>query len=152
MLINWSVTRTQHIVIDSGTSVSSFLFHPLRNEILTRLTEYNLYKDKMSEKLKHREHSNRIFFEGLVKIYWGLKKHITVAPRNSYGGRKSALRDSRLNYVSIDDESFGGLLENAGKSELTSEELKKFWELSQASMGVDEQLTQSLNETALARG
>ena len=110
-----------------------------------------MYKEKISEQLKHREVNDRILYEGLLKIYWGLKKPITVAPRKNYAGRKSSLRDSRINYASIDDDSFGSMLENPETHELTTEELKKFWEVSQASMGMDEQLTQSLNETALAR-
>lgn len=110
-----------------------------------------MYKDKPSEQLKHRELNDRIFYEGVVKIYWGLKKPITVAPRRNYSARKSSLRDSRLNYVSIDDESFGSMLEEADRNqELTSDELKKFWEVSQANAGMDQQLTQSLNEAALA--
>ena len=89
------------------------LLHFCRSDILSKLKEYNIYKEKMSEHLRHREVNDRIFFEGVLKIYWGLKRPITVAPRKNIGGRKSTFRDSSLNFVSIDDESFGAILENA---------------------------------------
>ena len=103
----------------------------------------------MSEHLRHREVNDRIFFEGVLKIYWGLKRPITVAPRKNIGGRKSTFRDSSLNFVSIDDESFGAILENA-----TEKFIETMGDRDGDEDDEDEEdgkITQSLNTASLAR-
>ncbi|XP_065911520.1 ras association domain-containing protein 4-like isoform X2 [Dysidea avara] len=48
-----------------------------RAEQLARIKQYNLYK-KGIEELSCTEINGRVSFEGILKIYWGLKKPITV--------------------------------------------------------------------------
>ena len=107
-----------------------------------------------------------MLFEGVIKIYWGLKKHIVLASNNSNYGRQRA-RESTYNYVSIDDEGFDKMISHVSnlctavtldlmfvkarhdEGDLNKEEFQRYLELAQFSLGTDELISKGLNETAL---
>lgn len=64
-----------------------------------------MYKDQPIEHIKCKETGDRLFFEGVLKLYWGLKRHIVLSSGGANYGRQRA-RESSYNYVSIDDEGF----------------------------------------------
>ena len=70
-----------------------------------------MYKDNSVEHIKKKEVGDAVIYEGVLKIYWGLKKHITLQS-NSYSRQKQN-RESLYNYVSIDDDRFTETLDHA---------------------------------------
>lgn len=75
-----------------------------RSDILSKIETYNLYKENSIEAIKHREAGDRIFYEGILRLYWGLKRHIVLSSGANYGRQRA--RESSYNYISIDDEGF----------------------------------------------
>ena len=61
--------------------------------------------------IRKKEVGDVVIYEGVLKIYWGLKKHITLQS-NSYSRQKQN-RESLYNYVSIEDDRFAETLDNA---------------------------------------
>ncbi len=55
-----------------------------------------------------------IRFEGVLKIYWGLKKSIKLAPGVLYAKARNN-RDSIYDFVSVDDAAYVLMLEEAQK-------------------------------------
>lgn len=90
-----------------------FIFFASSNEIVTKIEGYNLYKEHSIDHIKYKETGGRIFFEGVLKLYWGLKKHIVLASGSSNNyGRGQRGRESSYNYISIDDEGFDRMIAN----------------------------------------
>ena len=87
---------------------------PFRNEIISRITDYNIYKESTTDHIKHKEVGDgSLVYEGVIKLYWGLKRHITLSSGDSAYKRQRGPRESLYNYVSIDDEGFSRMFENA---------------------------------------
>lgn len=103
------------IMACSGRSILSFLwywhepllenvmeslsiFHPClccrRSRLDASVQNYNLYKENSMEHLSQSELNGEMVFEGVLKIFWGLKKAITLLPRPSLPKRRSVFRSS----------------------------------------------------------
>lgn len=81
-----------------------------RADIVSRIQDYNLYKDNKIDEIKHKEVNGRVFFEGILKLYWGLTKTIVLASGNSNYGRGKG-RESVYNYISIEDAGFDKMID-----------------------------------------
>ena len=84
-----------------------------RNEIVSRIRDYNLYKENKVDHIKHREVSENLLYEGVIRLYWGLNKPIILSSGGPNYGRQRGFRESLYNYVSIDDEGFSKLFESS---------------------------------------
>ncbi len=62
--------------------------------------------------------NGQLMFEGVLKIYWGLKKSIRLAPGVMYAKARTD-RDSIYDFVSVDDASYVLMLEEAQKVRIT---------------------------------
>ena len=58
--------------------------------------------------------NGRIYFEGVLKIYWGLSRPITLAPGVMYSKNRSS-RASIYDFYGVDDEAYLQMLEEAAK-------------------------------------
>jgi hypothetical protein len=116
-----------------------------KSEILSKIKDYNLYKGQSIEQIKYREVNGRIYYEGIFKIYWGLKKPIILSS-GGYGRQKS--RESSYNYISIDDEGFERMINKAqnGGDDINKDELQRYMELAQFSLGTEDLLSRDLND------
>lgn len=52
-------------------------------------------------------------FEGLLKLYWGLKRPIILSPGVMYNRRQSSLRGSVADFANMDDEAYKIMLAEA---------------------------------------
>ena len=62
----------------------------------------------------HTQVNGRILYEGVLKIYWGLKKAITLAPGVMYAKSRNT-RDSIYDFIGVDDAAYVMMLEEAQK-------------------------------------
>ena len=62
----------------------------------------------------HTQINGRILYEGVIKIYWGLKKAITLAPGVMYAKSRNN-RDSVYDFIGVDDAAYIMMLEEAQK-------------------------------------
>lgn len=85
-----------------------------RQDIITRIQEYNLYKETPRDKLTTKEVNGRVYFEGVLKIYWGLSKPITLAPGVMYSKNRNS-RASIYDFYGVDDAAYLMMLEEAAK-------------------------------------
>jgi hypothetical protein len=108
-----------------------------KQEILAKIKEYNLYKETPLEQLKYREVSDRILFEGVLKIYWGVKNAIILAPGAAYAKQRNN-RQSIYDFVGVDDGAYLMMLEEASKArmrrELLEGEKKRLREITESSV------------------
>ncbi len=86
-----------------------------RNDIISRIKDYNLYKDTTpADSIKHKEVGDgNLVYEGVIKLYWGLKRYITLSSGDPVYRQQRGPRESLYNYVSIDDDGFQRMFENA---------------------------------------
>ncbi|XP_064387953.1 ras association domain-containing protein 4-like isoform X2 [Halichondria panicea] len=95
-----------------------------KQELLSKITEYNMYKQSgleksnSVEKLKPKEVNGQLSFEGVLKLYWGLKKPIRLAPGVMYAKARTD-RDSIYDFVHGDDAAYVLMLEEAQKARQT---------------------------------
>ena len=64
-----------------------------RNRLHSSIQDYNLYHDNAMYHLKQDELNGEPVFEGILKIFWGMKKAITLLPKPVLPKRQSVLRD-----------------------------------------------------------
>ncbi|XP_011405685.2 PREDICTED: protein-methionine sulfoxide oxidase mical3b isoform X2 [Amphimedon queenslandica] len=139
----------------SGTAIQPrpLLDPPLtaeeRSDILSKIETYNLYKENAIETIRHREAGDRIFYEGILRLYWGLKRHIVLSSGANYGRQRA--RESSYNYISIDDEGFDKMVTQADSGDISKDELQRYMELAQYSLGTDE-LVKGLSLEAFSNG
>ena len=59
--------------------------------------------------------NDRVLFEGVLKIYWGVKHAIILAPGAAYAKQRNN-RQSIYDFVGVDDGSYLMMLEEASKA------------------------------------
>ena len=59
--------------------------------------------------------NHRVLFEGVLKIYWGLKNPIVLAPGAAYAKQRHN-RQSIYDFVGVDDGAYLMMLEEAAKA------------------------------------
>lgn len=64
--------------------------------------------------------NNRILFEGVLKIYWGVKNAIVLAPGAAYAKQRHN-RQSIYDFVGVDDGAYLMMLEEASKARMRRE-------------------------------
>lgn len=62
----------------------------------------------------HTQVNGYLRYEGVLKLYWGLKKSIQLAPGVMYAKARNS-RDSIYDFVSVDDAAYVMMLEEAQK-------------------------------------
>ena len=81
--------------------------------------------------------NNRILFEGVLKIYWGVKNAIILAPGAAYAKQRHN-RQSIYDFVGVDDGAYLMMLEEASKArmrrELQDGEKKRLREITENSL------------------
>lgn len=92
-----------------------------KSDLKTRIKEYNMYKVNPVDKLKSRETNGQILFEGLLKLYWGLKQPIILSSGFMYSRRHSSIRGSMADFVNIDDETYKEMLAEAEEEKMKRE-------------------------------
>ena len=89
--------------------------------------------------------NHRVLFEGVLKIYWGLKNPIVLAPGAAYAKQRNN-RQSIYDFVGVDDGAYLMMLEEASKArkrrELLSCEKKRLMEIAEHSMSMSGAVTQ----------
>jgi hypothetical protein len=91
-----------------------------KQEIVSKIREYNLYKEAPLDQLKFREVNNRILFEGVLKIYWGIKNALILAPGAAYAKQRHN-RQSIYDFLGVDDGAYLMMLEEASKAQMRRE-------------------------------
>ena len=83
--------------------------------------------------------NNRILFEGVLKIYWGVKNAIILAPGAAYAKQRHN-RQSIYDFVGVDDGAYLMMLEEASKArmrrELQEGEKKRLREIAENSVSL----------------
>ena len=64
--------------------------------------------------------NNRVLFEGVLKIYWGVKKALILAPGAAYAKQRHN-RQSIYDFVGVDDGAYLMMLEEASKAQMRRE-------------------------------
>ena len=64
--------------------------------------------------------NNRILFEGVLKIYWGIKNALILAPGAAYAKQRHN-RQSIYDFVGVDDGAYLMMLEEASKAQMRRE-------------------------------
>ena len=81
--------------------------------------------------------NNRILFEGVLKIYWGVKNTIILAPGAAYAKQRHN-RQSIYDFVGVDDGAYLMMLEEASKARMRRElhdgEKKRLREITENSL------------------
>ena len=81
--------------------------------------------------------NNRILFEGVLKIYWGVKNALILAPGAAYAKQRHN-RQSIYDFVGVDDGAYLMMLEEASKArmrrELQEGEKKRLREITENSV------------------
>ena len=67
--------------------------------------------------------SHRILFEGVLKIYWGVKNALILAPGAAYAKQRNN-RQSIYDFVGVDDGAYLMMLEEASKAQKRRELLE----------------------------
>ena len=52
-------------------------------------------------------------YEGLLKLYWGLKKPITLSPGVMGNRHRQSVRGSIVDYIHVDDDAYGAMIAEA---------------------------------------
>lgn len=95
-----------------------------KSDLKSKIKDYNLYKTNPTDKLKSRETNGQLLFEGLLKLYWGLKQPIILSPGVMYNNRRqSSMRGSMADFVNINDEAYEMMLEEAASEKKRRETL-----------------------------
>ena len=81
--------------------------------------------------------NNRILFEGVLKIYWGVKNALVLAPGAAYAKQRHN-HQSIYDFVGVDDGAYLMMLEEASKArtrrELQDGEKKRLREITENSV------------------
>ena len=64
--------------------------------------------------------NDRVLFEGVLKIYWGVKNSIFLAPGAAYAKQRHN-RQSIYDFVGVDDGAYLMMLEEASKAQMRRE-------------------------------
>ena len=64
-----------------------------RNKLNSSIRDYNLYHDNAMYHLKQNKLSSETVFDGVLKIFWGMKKAITLLPKPVHPKRQSLIRN-----------------------------------------------------------
>lgn len=83
--------------------------------------------------------NDRILFEGVLKIYWGVKNALILAPGAAYAKQRNN-RQSIYDFVGVDDGAYLMMLEEASKArmrrELQEGEKKRLREITENSINM----------------